>query len=287
MMFLTVFTIKANALIFTFAENKGYFAQLKRLAEKLPLDNLVLAHGESTWVDPLYIAFDRKVIRIDLQSDRGGNTFKSWTAHQIHQQRPVYLLHEGGLRLPWQKENELDEVVLARSYSEPTPDPLPRKILREQRIIRLSKITATPSHFDYREVILGPEVVWGVEESGFHSQEWRDGEPVRWTKGAARLVVPLDKQRPPVALRVELASTGPRGTHLQVLVNDHKLFDGMVPVGGWSKTLGLGAIPFEGQTIIELRSGTFVPREIIRASNDDRVLGVLVQRIRLLESVKP
>ena len=126
---------------------------------------------------------------------------------------------------------------------------------------------------------------WGVEQTGLHVQELsKKDTPIRWTDGAARLLVPLDENRPPQALRVDLASTGHKGTELTVLVNGDVLFHESVPAGRWSKTFSLAGRSFNQHLTLELLSDTFIPRETYKGSNDRRTLGVLVKAVTLLES---
>jgi hypothetical protein len=89
--------------------------------------------------------------------------------------------------------------------------------LREDIKVSFLKITDVVDVSDYLNINLGSEPVWGVQESGFHGQELRGDKPVRWTTGTAKLVVPLDKQRLPKALRVELGASSPEGTKLSIL----------------------------------------------------------------------
>ncbi|MFI5364862.1 MAG: ArnT family glycosyltransferase [Candidatus Binatia bacterium] len=139
LLFLLWFTIGANALILTFAEDKGYFAQLEQLADKLPRDELIVAHGDRAWTGPLYIAFDRKVVPLNLNHSKGAQAWKTWVAAQASQHRPVYLLIEADVS--GSQADKVDEVVLSRSFSEPTVNPLPRRILTQQTRIELYKIT--------------------------------------------------------------------------------------------------------------------------------------------------
>ena len=124
---------------------------------------------------------------------------------------------------------------------------------------------------------------WGVEQTGFHGQELSKDTP-RWTNGAAKLVVPLEKNRPPQALRVDLVSTGPQGKQLTVSVNGDVLFHETIPTGRWSKTFSLAGRSFNQHLTIELLSDTFVPAEVKKGTNDRRTLGVQVRAITLLES---
>ena len=137
---------------------------------------------------------------------------------------------------------------------------------------------------DYWDVVLGNQGVSGVRESGFHGQEWSKDKPVRWTDGSAKLVVLIDENRPPKALRVDLASTGPKGTELKVLVHSDVLFHKSLPPGRWSKTFSLAGRSFNERLTIELLSDTFVPAEIIKGAADQRTLGVMVEAITLLDS---
>ncbi len=284
--FLLVFTVEATGLILVFSESKGYFAQLDKMAEELPRGDLILAHGSPSWVAPLYIAFERQVVHINLDSDKGRYAFNQWIARRIAENKPVYLLYEGELPLVGLQYVTAAKYALSRSYPERTASPLPKKILSEQKMITFYKITGVPKELEYRKLNLGAAMVWGVEESGFYGQEWLAGRPFRWTRGAARLAVPVGGQPAPKALRVELGSTGPMGTRLQVLVNGYKLFDENLPGGAWSRTFSLASVPLDKLVTIELLSGTFVPREIM-GSEDPRQLGVLVPHIALLQSDQP
>jgi hypothetical protein len=197
------------------------------------------------------------------------------------------LLYEGNFAVPGLQTLRVEDAVLSRSFSEPTPEPLPRRILQYERTIVLYRIVGVSERSEYRNMNLGARMVWGVEESGFHGQEWHGGIPRRWTAGEARLVVPVDARRPPKALRVELASTGPTGNDLQIVVNGKQLFKGNSPAGSWFRTIDLSALPIREHVTIELLSSTFRPKDTIQGRFDPRTLGVLVQSIRLLDSRKP
>ena len=141
--------------------------------------------------------------------------------------------------------------------------------------------TKLPASLDYRNVALGNRWVWGVRESGFYGRRGNNGR--RWTNGAGKLIVPIDENRPPQVLKVDLASTGPKGTQLTVLVNSDVLFHESVPRGRWSKTFSLAGRSFNKQLTLELLSDTVVPRETT-GSTDGRSLGVMVEAITLLDS---
>jgi len=137
-------------------------------------------------------------------------------------------------------------------------------------------------YYDYFNVVLGSKKVFGIEEAGFHSQEWQNGMAVRWTNGAAKLTVPLNEQNQPTSLNIDIEVTYPKGTNLVVLVNEHELFQGYTPGGRWSQTFHLDSRLYGNEMVIKLLSDTFLPEEIIEKSKDSRKLGVLVRGIRLL-----
>jgi hypothetical protein len=130
---------------------------------------------------------------------------------------------------------------------------------------------------------LGAEKVPGVEEQGFYGQQGRADKPLRWTNGAAKLVVPVEASRLPARLRVELAWTGPKGTRLQIRVNGRGLYHEHVSSGEWTKTFALTGVKGGEPVIIELLSDTFVPKETLPGSVDTRTLGVAVRGIWLLD----
>ena len=151
-------------------------------------------------------------------------------------------------------------------------------------ILEPTKETTKPIvNSDYRNVVLGNRRVLGIRDSGFHGTGG-GGKARRWTNGAAKLVVPIDENSPPKALRVDLAFTGPQGTELKVLLNGDVLFHESLPPSRWSKTFSLAGRSFNQQLTIELLSDTFVPRETTKGSVDPRTLGVMVKAITLLES---
>jgi len=138
---------------------------------------------------------------------------------------------------------------------------------------------------DYVNIRLGSEKQFGVLESGYYDQEWEEGNPFRWTDGNARLIVPLIPEHPPKSLRVELLSYCPNELKVQIFLNRHELYQGQIAPGKkWSKTFSLDGIPVGKEATIEIVSGKFVPKEIIKGSLDTRTLGVIVRDIRLLEN---
>jgi hypothetical protein len=139
---------------------------------------------------------------------------------------------------------------------------------------------------DVLNVNLGVEAVAGVDESGFYNQETDSlGRPFRWTDGKARLVIPLDRTKPPRALRMNLHTQRPSQVPpmtLQVVVNGRDLFN-EVTRGEWEKTIDLAEIDLGEQLTLEINSSVFVPQNVpVLNSSDSRPLGVRVTEIRLL-----
>jgi hypothetical protein len=138
-------------------------------------------------------------------------------------------------------------------------------------------------HGSYLNVLLGCAKVDGVEESGFHYQEYVGSEPFRWTDGEATLLVPIDT--PPRRLWVSGVTLRPDLTpvSLEILVDGTSLFEGVLPPGKWEKTFDLTSHPLSDQVTIELRSDTFVPEGVMDGgtNTDTRELGVQIRGIML------
>ena len=115
----------------------------------------------------------------------------------------------------------------------------------------------------------------GVQASGFYGMEWAGARPFRWTRGDARLLVPLDSQVLPSSLAINVAITdGPK--QLTVAVDGCTLFEQTIS-GRWSATFDLGDCHLEPPVLeIMLLSDTRGPR-----NGDTRALGVGVSVIEL------
>jgi len=112
--------------------------------------------------------------------------------------------------------------------------------------------------------------------------------PVRWTNGAAKLVVPLNEERMPKAMGVEIVlpeEMKVKQKKLKILVNGYKLFDGQISDEGYCQFFPLSHVPLGKQLTIELLSDQHILKNILKDSNDERTLGVMVKDIRLLEKI--
>jgi hypothetical protein len=140
---------------------------------------------------------------------------------------------------------------------------------------------------DFLNVLLGSVEVAGVEESGFGDPEFDNlQQPFRWTDGRARLVVPLNRDRPPRALVVRLPPSRPANAPpatVQIVVNEKVLFDDHVPNGALDRTFDLDPAVLGDVLTLDIRSNTFVPQNLPGStSGDARALGVCVSCIQLL-----
>lgn len=140
LVFLSVFTVNAGRLVFTLAEDRGYFTQLQQLANALPPDEPIVARGFTEWLTPLYIAFDRNVVPVNLDITKGRTALERWAAQRAGEHKPTYLLVEGNANLGSVKTVELGKFVITRTYSEPTVNPLPQKTVTKERHLRLLRI---------------------------------------------------------------------------------------------------------------------------------------------------
>ena len=145
--FLVAFTVHADRLIVTFAEDQGLFDQLERLAQRLPAGVPIIMYGHKSWVTPLYVAFDRQVIPLDLASVDGQQAWKTWSARCAAAHQPAYLLSQID---PNVMAASPDDVTLRRAITEPSINRLPRNYLTIRATFRL------PAVDEPRRVVLPP-----------------------------------------------------------------------------------------------------------------------------------
>jgi len=138
------------------------------------------------------------------------------------------------------------------------------------------------------DVTLGNQVNPEVEESGFYCDESDQfGQSFRWTNGKARLVIPIDKNKPPQAIAVRIYVFRPPGItgRLQILANNHELYmQPHVPHWKWEKAFDLRHLNLGEQLVLDIISDTFLPKGVMDngTNTDERALGVQVRSIKLL-----
>jgi serine/threonine protein kinase/DNA-directed RNA polymerase subunit RPC12/RpoP len=136
---------------------------------------------------------------------------------------------------------------------------------------------------------LGNQIVPGVQESGFYHQEYDSfGNAVRWTNGKARLVIPIDRGKPPKGLVMKLQIYRPaqvKTAWVQIVANDRELTKQKIPLWTWEGSsagkfseapLDLTGIDLGDELVLDINSDTFIP------NRDQRALGVLVLGVELL-----
>ena len=138
---LAIFTIKADRLIFFFAEHKGTYTQLDQLSEKLPDNEIIIANGDYSWIMPLYLSFDKHVIVKDITSEKGRNIFSEWIDHQTSKKKYVYLLYEGDFQSSNLQYTKVFDTVLSDSFSGVTAFPIPETVVHMKKKIQFIKIT--------------------------------------------------------------------------------------------------------------------------------------------------
>jgi serine/threonine-protein kinase len=139
-------------------------------------------------------------------------------------------------------------------------------------------------------VTLGATAVAEVDERGLSYQEHDPkGDPFRWTDGRARLVIPIDKNKPPQALFVEIFVFRPPGVAgwLRLIANQMELVHEEVRNWRFRRTFDLRGIDLGDKLVLEILSDTFVPQGVMDngTNNDPRTLGVQVRAIKLLPSM--
>ena len=141
---------------------------------------------------------------------------------------------------------------------------------------------------------VGQESFAEVDEEGFYFQEYNGDQPYRWTNGHGRLGIPINPTNPPEALLVQLAAYRGPGTskaRLEIVVNNHTVFQDDIPPGYWARRVDLQGISLGEQVGVELISDTYCPLGNPRGdgpgiSDDTRTLGVLVWGITLVGKEK-
>ncbi|MBI3765203.1 MAG: hypothetical protein HY277_01700 [Ignavibacteriales bacterium] len=282
--YLLVFTVLADTPLFFVGASKGDYYDLATLANLLPPNEIVLSHNGTsfaTWETPLFAVFDRKIVPLDLNSPTEIAAVHSLVRKANESYKPLRLLHESTLPRGLAVSG-VNNLVLHRSYYESTLQPLPRKVVAEDKIVWIYQID---SLFDsYNNVTMGSELVFGVQESGFEGTEHQGGIATRWTSGSAKLSIPIAPLHKPKWLQLELDGIGPPGRKFTLFADSVVLTNQGLPQSGLKAMYSLADVPLRDTLTLDLICDTFVPSTIYKGSNDDRTLGVSVRSVRLRES---
>lgn len=130
----------------------------------------------------------------------------------------------------------------------------------------------------------GSRIVLGIEDSGLYQPEQEtDGQLFRWTNGDARLVVPISKAQPK-ALAVVLDIPPEAAGRLAFFVNGRRLMDELSdPQNQWTRTFPLQQEDLAESLMIHVQSASWIPAHATAGSTDQRLLGVKIKRMTLLD----
>ena len=135
------------------------------------------------------------------------------------------------------------------------------------------------SELDANLILEGAEMLWNVKASGFYRTEWAGDQLFRWTEEQASLVVPVDQDRPPSNLSMEVLFTGPFTKKVRIVIDECTLFEDqfrghqnlLFPLSGCSL----------GSEMVEIRLETETHQPSSNGSHDARELGLAVHAIEL------
>ena len=162
------------------SEDSGAWDQIKALAELVPLDDLVFAAGRPEWMTPLYVAFDRRIVPLDLDQDLGWELLARGVAEQIRRGKSAYLLYDKALFFSSQPR-EVGRVNIFRRFLENTAQPVPSRFTDVHVTVVLAAITDSLEPPKLHHCALGGSKVWGVAESGFYNETPGFYQRMRWT----------------------------------------------------------------------------------------------------------
>jgi hypothetical protein len=266
------------------SEDAGTWDQLRSLAEMLPRDEIVFVAGRPEWMTPLYVAFGRCVVPLDLDNDSGWELLARGVAAQLRFDKPALLLSDKS-HVFFRPTREVGRVVLFRRFLENTYYPVPKRFVTDEITLVLVAIASPIEPPNWHHCAQGGSKVWGVSESGFYAETVSFHQKVRWTNGHGRLEVRVAAEDWPDELMIDLSGSSPSGSHLRVLANGYELYCGNLDEErNWFKILPLSNVRIGTLLSIELISNTFIPADTYKGSNDYRSLGVQVREVRLLSS---
>lgn len=260
-------------------ERQGAYAALAEFSGSLSPDTTYLAltnHFDAyAWVTPLYLAFDRRVVALDGTTDDGrSEAIRRLRSAAADRPLPVVLT----------RATAMDAIQGVRTALLPVPIvaiqqslTLPRVTFRDN--VMLSAVLATG--LSTTSVTFGAEPTWLAAESGFYFPLVMDGHPVRWTDGHAHLAIPVEGSTSASRMSISIASTGPEGTSLRLVLNGSTLFDGELPPGPWASEFDVARLEVGSVAELEIISSTFVTGDA-KSDAEDKPMGVLVSGVMLL-----
>jgi hypothetical protein len=267
--------------MYAVAERSGVYSAMEEFAADIPSDEMLVGPLNLTDIrtfgTALFMSFDKPVLAVSYEEEGGRDELLS-RLRDASPSQPVRAVASGD-RVGWLEGEIVATMTQQFELMTPTVQPVPQLVA--DREMRLAFVEVTGLNTLDSE--LGPSNHWLVLESGFYSTE-AEGT-ARWTDGNAVLHVPIPEDEVADRLAIDLLYTGPLGATIEIVYNDHSLFDGYVPSGEWQETFGLPAASESADEVeIRLESSTFVPADVIEGSPDERTLGIMVRGLRLLSA---
>lgn len=269
------------------ADSNGYTKQCAEIAARLPNGALVLAwgdlYGAGQWTTPLAIAFDKKIVPLHARNHEEQLLMYGFIKGLLSRGTPLYCVTENRLAGVGVSTTQVASYNLSWRSLEQTIDPPrpPRLVLTESINLYVARVEDAEPLTGYDSLVPGGQEILGVSEVGFYSTSSGPEEhPQRWTNGNATLWFPLKAGVQANFLDVQIINTAPSGTDLAIFANGLMLFSGHVGPGPSSAHLDLSRVPVGRELEVSLKSGTFVPKNVIPGSQDPRSLGVLVGWVR-------
>jgi hypothetical protein len=267
-----------GAVAATTAERAGDFRQLEEFAAALPSEPIYLGLFDATGGRglglPLALAFDRKLIPLDVLSP-AGRAEALVRLSRASTDEPLMVITNLVDDADALTGTQLAHAANTRLSISSQLHPVPRTVSSSTFELLARRVTSfAPAAARY-----GGESSWWVTATGFEDPELIDGTLARWTDGSAEVRIPLFNADAAGTMRIGLLSTGPDGSDLVVTANGVEVVHERIGPGSWSAELDLPPTLGGDDLIVTVESGTFIPSQALHGSTDDRTLGVLVSEI--------
>ncbi|OUW15403.1 MAG: hypothetical protein CBD18_08975 [Opitutales bacterium TMED158] len=279
------FTLYSLQPIAFLKQYEGTLKVVRAIAASLPEDSLTLANVTSQILGPLQLAEGRKVIRETRESAPSMPTAIATRIleEEFESGRDLFILSQH----PNNQSNVLRPIGtwehkvphLKRTHFAPA-----NEVEYEKRTFYLSKLTGKLSEvlIDQSFFEFGAALMWNVDETGMHGQEYNGPLPFRWTMGDATFSISTKFSRPPVAMAINWNATSPEGSDLRVLYNDAEVRNATLPASNGTISIPLNGVPHRPDgASIRIVSNKWVPSETIEGSQDARTLGIAITGITL------
>ncbi|HEX7171902.1 MAG TPA: hypothetical protein VF365_04740, partial [Candidatus Limnocylindria bacterium] len=227
------------------SERAGVYSAIEEFAANLPADQVLIGPLNRTDIHTvgtaLFMSFDKHVLAVSYEADGGRDELLS-RIRAASVSRPVLAVVSGD-RVDWLEGDIVASLDRQFELMSPTLRPVPQQVARRELRVALVRVTG----LNTLDSELGPSHHWLVRETGFYGTEAAGA--ARWTDGNAALRVPIPKGEVPDRLSIDLLWTGPLGSTIEVVYDDHSLFSGYVPSGEWQRTFSLPATPGAGDDV--------------------------------------